>query len=85
MDLSRVKNISGGKLVPQSDLQVRTTLHEVQMVNPCRKWINRMIGTWNIRTMRQLGKLENIMIDIERMKLKILGLCETRWPNSGDF
>lgn len=85
MDFSRVKNIPRGKIVPQSDLRVGTALHEVQMVNPCRKKINRMIGTWNIRTMRQLGKLENIIIEIEKMKLEILGLCETRWPNSGDF
>jgi len=83
MDFSREKNIFGGKIVPQSDLRVGTALHEVQMVNPCRKKINRMIGTWNIRTMRQLDKLKNIKI--ERMKLEILGLCETRWPNSGDF
>lgn len=44
-----------------------------------------MIGTWNIRTMLQADKLENIKIEIERMKLEILSVCETRQSNNGDF
>lgn len=35
--------------------------------------------------MLQTGKLENIIIEMEKLKLEILGLCETRWPNSGDL
>lgn len=40
-----------------------------------------MIRTWNVRT-RQARKCLN---EMERLKLEILGLCETIWPNSGDF
>lgn len=44
-----------------------------------------MIGTWNVRMMLQTGKLENIIIEMERLKLKIFGLYERRWPNSRNF
>ena len=37
------------------------------------------IGTWNVRTMLKAGKLENVKEEMRRMKLNIMGLCETRW------
>ncbi|GFO12462.1 craniofacial development protein 2-like protein [Plakobranchus ocellatus] len=41
------------------------------------------IATWNIRTLLQKGKLENIKQEMERMKLTILGLSEVRWKEAG--
>ncbi|GFO04846.1 craniofacial development protein 2 [Plakobranchus ocellatus] len=41
------------------------------------------IVTWNIRTLLQKGKLENIKQEMERMKLNILGLSEVRWKGAG--
>ncbi|GFO29451.1 craniofacial development protein 2-like [Plakobranchus ocellatus] len=41
------------------------------------------IATWNIRTLLQKGKLENIKQQMERMKLNILGLSEVRWKGAG--
>ncbi|GFN77569.1 craniofacial development protein 2-like [Plakobranchus ocellatus] len=41
------------------------------------------ITTWNIRTLLQKGKLENIKQEMERMKLNILGLSEVRWKEAG--
>ncbi|GFN97051.1 craniofacial development protein 2-like [Plakobranchus ocellatus] len=41
------------------------------------------IATWNIRTLLQKGKLENIKQEMERMKLNILGLSEVRWKGAG--
>jgi len=43
------------------------------------------IGTWNVRTMRARGKLENIKQEMRKANLKVLGLCETRWETAGDF
>ena len=37
------------------------------------------IGTWDVQTMLQKGKLENIKQEMRRMKLNILGLSEMRW------
>ncbi|GFO50026.1 craniofacial development protein 2-like [Plakobranchus ocellatus] len=41
------------------------------------------IATWNIRTLLQKGKLENIKQEMERMKFNILGLSEVRWKGAG--
>ena len=36
------------------------------------------IGTWNVRTMFQKGKLENVKKEMARLKLNVLGLSEVR-------
>ena len=40
------------------------------------------IATWNVRTMHQPGKLENIKKEANHMNLDILGLAEVRWLES---
>ena len=35
------------------------------------------IGTWNVRTLYQLGKLENLRREAESLDIDILGLSET--------
>lgn len=41
------------------------------------------IGTWNIRTLYESGKLAQVTSEMERYNMKVLGLCETRWNGSG--
>lgn len=38
-----------------------------------------MIGIWNVRTLMQTGKLENLKIEIKRLKIDVLGISEMRW------
>ncbi|KYN06184.1 Craniofacial development protein 2 [Cyphomyrmex costatus] len=43
------------------------------------------IGTWNIRTLAQASRLAQLSREMTRCKIKILGLSEVRWKNSGDI
>src|SRR5688572_18778895 len=46
---------------------------------------NIKVGTWNVRTMLRPGKLSNVIDEMKRADLNILGLAETRWREEGDF
>ncbi|KAI0214832.1 hypothetical protein LSAT2_033165, partial [Lamellibrachia satsuma] len=46
-----------------------------------RKKLN--IGTWNVRTMYEAGKTAQVAAEMRRFNLALLGLCETRWTQSG--
>ena len=45
-----------------------------------KRWKNNTmyIATWNVRTLFQLGKLNNVVMEMNRMRLKLLGLAEMR-------
>ena len=47
---------------------------------------NITIGTWNTRTLRAAGKLQELTHEIDRYRWNILGvgLCEMRWKNFGE-
>ena len=40
------------------------------------------IATWNVRTLYQEGKIENVIKEMDRMNLNIVGLAETRWKGA---
>ena len=41
------------------------------------------IVTWNVNTLYQAGKLDNLKKEAERMKLDVVGLSEVIWTSSG--
>lgn len=41
-------------------------------------------GTWNLRGRVTPGKLANVIQEMERTKMKILGLSETHWRDVGE-
>jgi len=43
------------------------------------------IGTWNIRSMLQLGKVQLLGEEITRLGVDICGLSEVRWDGQGHF
>ncbi|XP_078357393.1 uncharacterized protein LOC144642296 [Oculina patagonica] len=43
------------------------------------------IATWNIRTMFKAGKAAQVAKEMESYKVSLLGLCETRWNQSGQL
>lgn len=44
---------------------------------------NTRIATWNVKGMMELGKAHNITHEMERLKVKILGISEARWKGTG--
>jgi hypothetical protein len=69
MVLHEVKNI--GVIVPRSDLQVGTTSRRITS-----KEINFIIGTWNVRTLQQAGRLQNLTSEMDKCELNVVGLSE---------
>ena len=43
------------------------------------------LATWNIRTMYETGKTVQEAREMKRYKIRVLGLCETRWIQSGQL
>ena len=45
---------------------------------------NITIGTWNTRTLRAAGKLQELTHEMGRYRWNILGLCKMSWKNFGE-
>lgn len=43
------------------------------------------VGTWNIRTLYQSGRLEQVLREMRTYHLDILGVSELRWTGQGRF
>lgn len=43
------------------------------------------IGTWNVRTLYEAGKTHNLIREMKRLDIQILGVSETHWLGSGCF
>lgn len=41
------------------------------------------IGTWNARSLFAAGKLDNIVMEMKRLNVNILGVSDVRWAGSG--
>ena len=55
-----------------------------QMYLPILRTTSRL-GTWNVRTMYQSGKTDQVAREFQAYKLDILGLSETRWLGMGQI
>ena len=43
------------------------------------------LGTWNVRSLFQQGKLACVIQEMEKLNLNIIGISETFWPDAGEF
>lgn len=59
------------------------TAHKLKLIFNQRKGQPIKIGTWNVRTLYQTGKLHNVVKEMKRLKVNIMGIAETRWTGSG--
>lgn len=37
------------------------------------------IGTWNVRSLKQHGKLDNVIKEMKRLQIEIMGISDTKW------
>ena len=87
MDLPTTYSIPGGESLPtkrsvmtQCD-QSRKEFTSQRPFLSSRK--TTKIGTWNVRTMYEAGKTAQIAREARNYSITVLGLCETRWIQSG--
>lgn len=58
--------MSGRKLALHSDVQMGASMQSTNPNNKIQK-----IGTWNVQTMHQGGKLENVKIELKKLGIDI--------------
>jgi len=68
-------NTAGRSNADDRDNYVRVSLRNV----------TRSIGTWNVRTLYQVGKLTDVIREMNRCSIQMLGIAETHWTGSGHF
>ena len=64
------------------DCYVQQVTPDHHQVTVCNNNIKK-IGTWNVRTLFQKGKLDNVTQEMQRLHINLLGLCEVRWTEAG--
>ena len=74
---------SSSRTSPSGRLSTQQGTFERHPVIACNSRRKMKIATWNVRTMYQAGKLENIVLETKRMGVDIMGLAEVRWQQSG--
>ena len=43
------------------------------------------LGTWNVRSLIGVGKLALMESELQRLKVDVAGIAETRWKGEGHF
>jgi hypothetical protein len=84
---------SGGKLLPHSDLWGGVFLRETprgfkdyrQKHKTQKEQHKYKISTWNVRTLNQDGKLENLKKEMQKNAVSVLGVSEVRWKSQGEI
>jgi len=84
--------LSGGKLIPQSDLWVGVFLEKMSCrrydKNKCKEQKEHhsyKIGTCSVRTLNQGSKLENLKMEMQKNDVSVLGVSEVWWKGQGEI
>lgn len=94
MDFNDYRNIDEKKKKPRGlgeDSLVEEGMKSHTVNHMEKVWSNLLssrqpvnIATWNIRPMYQAGKTSVIAEEMRRYKISVLGLCVTRWIQTGE-
>jgi len=74
--------IGDADMTPTGQTRKETRGLKDSLANPK---VTRRIGTWNVRTMYSIGKTAQVVNEMHRYNLDILGISECRWTGSGKF
>lgn len=67
---------------PNGHMQVEPDRHPVTARNRNQNNVFK-VATWNVRTLFQTGKLENVRQEMKNLGVNILGISEVRWTGVG--
>ena len=81
---SNVRNARLSEVYENENENVQGMTEEQRVIHTRNKRSLR-IGAWNINTLYQTGKYENIKQEMKRLNLDILGLSEVRWKGAGEL
>lgn len=83
VDINEELTTDHGSRNPRSGRRGKRASQVIIKQNPSKTTVK--IGTWNVRTLLKIGKLEEVKDQMRKNEIDILGLCETRWEGNGDF
>ena len=63
----------------------RSSSSEILTTRVGRKKFHLKIARWNVRTLLQKGKLENVKHEMARLGINVMGISETRWHGEDDY
>ena len=71
----------GSSMIVQGESPLREALDRSRSLMDPKKTIK--IGAWNVRTMYQVSKTAQVIKEMKRYQLGIIGISECRWTGSG--
>lgn len=87
-NLTARRHLACHKKVPKSEdrtIKIEEGVEEVGRKSTVGKDGVVGIGTWNVRTLNGVGRLEEVKAEMKTCKMNILGLSEVRWKGQEDF
>uniref|UniRef100_A0A8D8UV16 Craniofacial development protein 2 n=2 Tax=Cacopsylla melanoneura TaxID=428564 RepID=A0A8D8UV16_9HEMI len=79
--MAEIRTKYSGDISPPIGSPGRTALSDATKIDLLKR--NIRIGTWNVNSMFEEGKAHNVALEMTRLKIKIMGISETRWIGSG--
>ena len=73
--------MKGTYMTDNSESQTEAASMTKEALNTAKTRVR--LGFWNVRTMYDTGKLAQVVAEMKRYKLHILGISESRWTGSG--
>ena len=80
-----VKDTSGAYDATNSNSHERFVADDTGVCSRINLRNKARIGTWNVRTLYQTGKLANVIQEMNRCGISALGIAETPWTGKGHF